>query len=120
MTKKSDEEYKKILENLTPREHKVLEGRFGIDLSDTSSLEAVGRQFDITRERIRQIEKKARSKLKNKAMERKSDDALDGPLCSFCGKTKSEVNHLISSGNKAKICDECVDLCVEILNDLDD
>lgn len=50
---------KEILESLTPREAKVLRMRFGIDMNTDHTLEEVGRQFDVTRERIRQIEAKA-------------------------------------------------------------
>lgn len=54
---------KEILESLTPREAKVLRMRFGIDMNTGHTLEEVGRQFDVTRERIRQIEAKALRKL---------------------------------------------------------
>lgn len=54
---------KEILESLTPREAKVLRMRFGIDMNTDHTLEEVGRQFDVTRERIRQIEAKALRKL---------------------------------------------------------
>ena len=57
---------REILDNtLTPREAKVLRMRFGIDMSNDHTLEEVGRQFDVTRERIRQIEAKAIRKLKH-------------------------------------------------------
>ena len=56
---------KDILDSLTPREAKVLRMRFGIDMSSDHTLEEVGRQFDVTRERIRQIEAKALRKLKH-------------------------------------------------------
>jgi len=54
-----------ILENLTPREAKVLRMRFGIDMNTDHTLEEVGKQFDVTRERIRQIEAKALRKLRH-------------------------------------------------------
>ncbi len=54
-----------LLDGLTPREAKVLRMRFGIDMSNDHTLEEVGRQFDVTRERIRQIEAKAMRKLKH-------------------------------------------------------
>jgi RNA polymerase primary sigma factor len=54
-----------MLDGLTPREAKVLRMRFGIDMSTDHTLEEVGRQFDVTRERIRQIEAKAVRKLKH-------------------------------------------------------
>jgi len=53
------------LETLTPREQKVVKMRFGIDLDRTYTLEEIGKEFGITRERIRQIEAKAIKKLKN-------------------------------------------------------
>ncbi|WP_420467247.1 RNA polymerase sigma factor RpoD [Panacagrimonas sp.] len=54
-----------ILASLTPREAKVLRMRFGIDLNTDHTLEEVGKQFDVTRERIRQIEAKALRKLRH-------------------------------------------------------
>ncbi|WP_280151563.1 RNA polymerase sigma factor RpoD [Piscinibacter sp. XHJ-5] len=54
-----------VLEGLSPREAKVLRMRFGIGMSSDHTLEEVGRQFDVTRERIRQIEAKALRKLKH-------------------------------------------------------
>jgi RNA polymerase primary sigma factor len=54
-----------VLSQLTPREAKVLRMRFGIDLSTDHTLEEVGKQFDVTRERIRQIEAKALRKLRH-------------------------------------------------------
>jgi RNA polymerase primary sigma factor len=54
-----------ILETLTPREAKVLRMRFGIDMNTDHTLEEVGKQFDVTRERIRQIEAKALRKLRH-------------------------------------------------------
>lgn len=56
---------KEILESLTPREAKVLRMRFGIDMNTGHTLEEVGRQFEVTRERIRQIEAKALRKLRH-------------------------------------------------------
>ena len=54
-----------VLERLTPREAKVLRMRFGIDMNTDHTLEEVGKQFDVTRERIRQIEAKALRKLRH-------------------------------------------------------
>ena len=56
---------KDILDSLTPREAKVLRMRFGIEMASDHTLEEVGKQFDVTRERIRQIEAKALRKLKH-------------------------------------------------------
>jgi DNA-directed RNA polymerase sigma subunit (sigma70/sigma32) len=54
-----------VLAGLTPREAKVLRMRFGIDMNTDHTLEEVGKQFDVTRERIRQIEAKALRKLRH-------------------------------------------------------
>jgi RNA polymerase primary sigma factor len=54
-----------LLETLTPREAKVLRMRFGIGMNTDHTLEEVGKQFDVTRERIRQIEAKALRKLRH-------------------------------------------------------
>lgn len=78
---------KDVLAGLTPREAKVLRMRFGIDMNTDHTLEEVGKQFDVTRERIRQIEAKALRKLRhpsrsetlrssstnNKALDKKGD-----------------------------------------------
>jgi RNA polymerase primary sigma factor len=56
-----------VLESLTPREAKVLRMRFGIEMNTDHTLEEVGKQFDVTRERIRQIEAKALRKLRHPA-----------------------------------------------------
>ena len=54
-----------VLAGLTPREAKVLRMRFGIEMNTDHTLEEVGKQFDVTRERIRQIEAKALRKLRH-------------------------------------------------------
>jgi RNA polymerase primary sigma factor len=56
---------KEVLDTLTPREAKVLRMRFGIEMNTDHTLEEVGKQFDVTRERIRQIEAKALRKLRH-------------------------------------------------------
>ncbi|MEM8593232.1 MAG: sigma-70 family RNA polymerase sigma factor, partial [Pseudomonadota bacterium] len=56
---------REVLANLTAREAKVLRMRFGIDMNTDHTLEEVGKQFDVTRERIRQIEAKALRKLRH-------------------------------------------------------
>ena len=56
---------KDILDSLTQREAKVLRMRFGIEMNTDHTLEEVGKQFDVTRERIRQIEAKALRKLRH-------------------------------------------------------
>ncbi|PXW95023.1 RNA polymerase RpoD-like sigma 70 subunit [Sphaerotilus hippei] len=66
-----------ILDSLTPREAKVLRMRFGIEMSTDHTLEEVGKQFDVTRERIRQIEAKAIRKLKHPSRSDKLRTYLD-------------------------------------------
>jgi len=68
---------KEILDSLTPREAKVLRMRFGIEMSTDHTLEEVGKQFDVTRERIRQIEAKAIRKLKHPSRSDKLRTYLD-------------------------------------------
>jgi RNA polymerase primary sigma factor len=66
-----------ILSTLTPREAKVLRMRFGIDMNTDHTLEEVGKQFDVTRERIRQIEAKALRKLRHPSRAEKLHSFLD-------------------------------------------
>ncbi|MDG0854478.1 RNA polymerase sigma factor RpoD [Roseateles puraquae] len=68
---------KDILDSLTPREAKVLRMRFGIEMQSDHTLEEVGKQFDVTRERIRQIEAKAIRKLKHPSRSDKLRTYLD-------------------------------------------
>ena len=68
---------KDILDGLTPREAKVLRMRFGIEMSTDHTLEEVGKQFDVTRERIRQIEAKALRKLKHPSRSDKLRSFID-------------------------------------------
>ena len=67
----------KILSSLTPREERVLRMRFGIGNNSDHTLEEVGQQFAVTRERIRQIEAKALRKLKHPTRSRKLKSFLD-------------------------------------------
>jgi RNA polymerase primary sigma factor len=66
-----------ILETLTPREAKVLRMRFGIEMNTDHTLEEVGKQFDVTRERIRQIEAKALRKLRHPSRSEKLRSFID-------------------------------------------
>jgi RNA polymerase primary sigma factor len=66
-----------ILETLTPREAKVLRMRFGIEMNTDHTLEEVGKQFDVTRERIRQIEAKALRKLRHPSRSEKLRSFLE-------------------------------------------
>jgi len=69
---------KDILDSLTPREAKVLRMRFGIEMDNDHTLEEVGKQFDVTRERVRQIEHKALRKLKHPSRSDKLRTFLGG------------------------------------------
>ncbi len=66
-----------VLSTLTPREEKVLRLRFGLDDGRTRTLEDVGKEFNVTRERIRQIEAKALRKLRHPSRSRRLKDYLD-------------------------------------------
>ena len=66
-----------VLKTLTPREEQVLKLRFGLDDGRTRTLEEVGRVFNITRERIRQIEAKALRKLRHPSRSKRLKDYLD-------------------------------------------
>jgi RNA polymerase primary sigma factor len=71
------EDVQNVLSGLTPREAKVLRMRFGIDMNTDHTLEEVGKQFDVTRERIRQIEAKALRKLRHPSRSDKLESYLD-------------------------------------------
>ena len=71
------EQLEEVLETLTPREAKVLRLRFGLDAGRSRTLEEVGQEFGVTRERIRQIEAKALRKLRHPSRSRKLKDYLD-------------------------------------------
>jgi len=71
------EQIMEVLKGLTPREEKVLRLRFGLDDGRTRTLEEVGREFNVTRERIRQIEAKALRKMRHPSRSRKLREYLD-------------------------------------------
>ena len=70
------EQLVEVLSTLTPREEKVLKLRFGIEDGRTRTLEEVGKEFNVTRERIRQIEAKALRKLRHPSRSKKLKDFL--------------------------------------------
>jgi RNA polymerase primary sigma factor len=69
---------KDVLDTLTPREAKVLRMRFGVEMNTDHTLEEVGKQFDVTRERIRQIEAKALRKLRHPSRSEKLRSFIEG------------------------------------------
>ena len=71
------EQLMEVLDTLTEREQKVLRLRFGLDDGRPRTLEEVGRDFNVTRERIRQIEAKALRKLRHPSRSKKLKDYLD-------------------------------------------
>jgi len=71
------ESLEEVFSTLTDRESRVLKLRFGINGSKPMTLEEVGREFGVTRERIRQIEAKALRKLKHPSRRKKLQDYLD-------------------------------------------
>jgi RNA polymerase primary sigma factor len=72
------EQIKKVLHTLTPREEKVLRRRFGIGEAADHTLEEVGQEFDVTRERIRQIEAKALRKLRHPSRSKRLKSFVEG------------------------------------------
>jgi RNA polymerase primary sigma factor len=71
------EQIEEVLNTLTPREHKILQLRFGLEDGRSRTLEEVGKEFNVTRERIRQIEAKALRKLRHPSRSRKLKDYLE-------------------------------------------
>ena len=71
------EQLTEVLESLTDREEKVLRLRFGLDDGRARTLEEVGKEFNVTRERIRQIEAKALRKLRHPSRSKKLKDFLE-------------------------------------------
>lgn len=77
-TQSLNDTVKQVLDSLSPREAKVLRMRFGIEMPSDHTLEEVGKQFDVTRERIRQIETKALRKLRHPSRADKLKSFMDG------------------------------------------
>ena len=71
------EQLSDVLKTLTPREARVLSLRYGLDDGNPKTLEEVGKEFNVTRERIRQIEAKALRKLRHPSRSKKLRDFLD-------------------------------------------
>ena len=81
---------KYILDSLTPREAKVLRMRFGIEMNTDHTLEEVGKQFDVTRERIRQIEAKALRKLRHPSRSKKLSAFIEQELEGVLSQTSND------------------------------
>ena len=77
-----------VLQNLTDREQKVLRMRFGIGMNTDHTLEEVGKQFNVTRERIRQIEAKALRKLRHPSRSQKLKTFAESPELSSTSPNK--------------------------------
>ena len=73
----SSEQLAEVLKTLTPREARVLSLRYGLEDGNPKTLEEVGKEFNVTRERIRQIEAKALRKLRHPSRSKKLRDFLD-------------------------------------------
>ncbi len=86
------EKVREILKSLTPREEKVLKMRFGIDVASEHTLEEVGKDFSVTRERIRQIEVKALRKLRHPSRAKKLQTFFEKE---FDGSTPQNSNDVI-------------------------
>ena len=92
------ERVREVLKTLTPREEKVLKMRFGIDVASEHTLEEVGKDFSVTRERIRQIEVKALKKLKHPSRSKK--------LLAFFEKDVEDKADLSTSDSLEKTADD--------------
>ena len=96
------DELNEVLLELTDREEKVLRLRFGLDDGRTRTLEEVGKEFNVTRERIRQIEAKALRKLKHPSRSKRLKDFLD-QLMNFIQKRLSKVAWMIEEHKQGTI-----------------
>ncbi len=85
------EKVREILKSLTPREEKVLKMRFGIDVASEHTLEEVGKDFSVTRERIRQIEVKALRKLRHPSRAKKLQTFFEKELDGSAPVTQSDL-----------------------------
>jgi len=85
------ERVREVLKTLTPREEKVLKMRFGIDVASEHTLEEVGKDFSVTRERIRQIEVKALRKLRHPSRSKKLLTFFDKELAELEGGVEDDI-----------------------------
>ena len=108
---------KELLASLTSREAKVLRERFGINLKDNQELEDIGNQFDISQEKIREVERKALTKLRHQRSQNSS--ATTPKRCSFCETPLKKTDKYIEGKTGVFICRECLKLCNKILDEDD-
>jgi DNA-binding CsgD family transcriptional regulator len=92
-----------VLDSLTPREAKVLRMRFGIEMNTDHTLEEVGKQFDVTRERIRQIEAKALRKLRHPSRSEKLRSFLEGEADRHAVKKNARASGRFSLGRLERV-----------------
>lgn len=85
------EKVREVLKTLTPREEKVLKMRFGIDVASEHTLEEVGKDFSVTRERIRQIEVKALRKLRHPSRSKKLLSFIEKELAAVEAQTSNDA-----------------------------
>ena len=108
---------KELLASLTPREAKVLRERFGVDFKDDSDLKEIGNQFDITREKIWKVERKALTKLRHQRSQNSSPTTPK--RCSFCEIPLKKTDKYVEGKTGVFICRECLKLCNKILDEDD-
>ena len=108
---------KELLASLTPREAKVLRERFGVDFKDDSDLKEIRNQFDITREKIQKVERKALTKLRHQRSQNSSPTTPK--RCSFCEIPLKKTDKYVEGKTGVFICRECLKLCNKILDEDD-
>ena len=108
---------KELLASLTPREAKVLRERFGVDFKDDSDLKEIRNQFDITREKIRKVGRKALTKLRHQRSQNSSPTTPK--RCSFCEIPLKKTDKYVEGKTGVFICRECLKLCNKILDEDD-
>ena len=110
---------RKLLSGLTPQEVEVLRKRFGVELEDHPEIKEIGNQFDLTRNRIKEIENKALKKLSESDTRNQSSPKRESEKCSFCGiALVGSVKH-VKGKSGANICAGCLEACGKILEEDD-
>jgi len=110
---------KELLGGLTPREAEVLRKRFGIELQSDADLKEIGNKFDVTRERIKEIENKALKKLSKSRGEKQPIKKSKVDECSFCGIELSSTVKYVKGKSGVFICASCLGACGKILEEDD-